>query len=175
MLAPWDLGELYQNGFRVVVTLNEEGVSDDIIRAGLRHHRFALPTVLILTEADMETLMEGVEAALPVIRGEITAGRPVLVHCHAGKDRTGVMLASYLMRYEGMAPEEAIACLRALRSNVMSAPGYEETARYFGALEHRGPGEEPVWDAPDWRPSPDDDFWAPSVPRPMQEWPVSDS
>ena len=112
---------------------------------------------------------------MPVIHGEITAGRPVLVHCHAGKDRTGVMLASYLMRYEGLAPEDAISYLRVLRSNVMSAPGYEETARYFGALECGRPGDRPVWVAPDWTPSPDDDFWAPSVPKPMQDWPAADS
>ena len=64
LLAPWDLDQLCRNGVRVIVTLNEEADSDSIIRAGLQHHRFALPTVLILTEQDMETLMEGVEAAL---------------------------------------------------------------------------------------------------------------
>jgi len=168
VLAPWDLDQLYENGLRVIVTLNDEAESDSIASAGLRHYRLALPPVLILAETDMETLMAGVEAALPLIHGEIEAGRPVLVHCHAGKDRTGVMLASYLMRYEGVAPVEAVSRLREVRSNVMSAPGYEETALYFGALETREPGQQPVWTAPDWTPSADDDFWAPPVPREMQ-------
>jgi len=39
----------------------------------------------------------------------------VLVHCLAGKGRTGCVLAAYMMAYEGKTAREAIDELRSLR------------------------------------------------------------
>jgi hypothetical protein len=41
------------------------------------------------------------------------ANYPVLVHCHAGLHRTGVLIAVYHMEYEGWTPLEAWADMRA--------------------------------------------------------------
>jgi protein tyrosine phosphatase len=38
---------------------------------------------------------------------------PVLLHCHAGLHRTGVMVAIYRMEYEGRSPAEAIQEMKA--------------------------------------------------------------
>jgi protein-tyrosine phosphatase len=135
LLAPWDLGELRDAGLQVIVSLNEEVDSESISRAGLHHYMFAIPPTLVLEEADMEILLEGVGAALPVIHGEIGAGRPVMVHCHAGMDRTGAMLASYLVRYLGLSASEAVGKVRSLRPGAMSAPGYEEAVHRFEGNE----------------------------------------
>jgi len=55
-------------------------------------------------------------------------GRAVLVHCYAGNDRTGTVLAAYLVAQQGLAPEEAIAAVRDLNPEAISAFGYEEMA-----------------------------------------------
>jgi protein tyrosine phosphatase (PTP) superfamily phosphohydrolase (DUF442 family) len=41
------------------------------------------------------------------------ASYPVLVHCHAGLHRTGVLIAVYHMEYEGWTPEQAWADMHA--------------------------------------------------------------
>ena len=40
---------------------------------------------------------------------------PVLVHCHAGRSRSAVVVAAYLMLAEGLDPEAAIAAVAARR------------------------------------------------------------
>jgi len=40
------------------------------------------------------------------------AGAPVLVHCVAGRDRTGTACAAYRMEYDGWGPERAAAEMR---------------------------------------------------------------
>ena len=56
----------------------------------------------------------------------IESGRVPLVHCSAGKDRTGLVLCDYLCRAEGLAPLDAIRELRRVRPIALSAPGYED-------------------------------------------------
>jgi protein-tyrosine phosphatase len=61
----------------------------------------------------------------------------VLVHCEAGKDRTGLALTAYLVRYHGLAIEEALARVRAVQPIAMTAPGYEAVARRFAEQERQ--------------------------------------
>jgi protein-tyrosine phosphatase len=49
-------------------------------------------------------------------------GGPVLVQCHAGRSRSAVVVAGYLVKTLGIAPEEALARLAAKRE-VAVAPG----------------------------------------------------
>ncbi len=57
------------------------------------------------------------------------------MHCHAGKDRTGLALTAYLVRYHDLEVEEAMARVRGVQPIAMSAPGYEATARRFAQRE----------------------------------------
>ena len=63
---------------------------------------------------------EQIELGLRAIDEALGSGRRVAVHCGAGLGRTGTLVACYLVR-AGIAPDEAIARLRALR------PGSIET------------------------------------------------
>jgi len=45
------------------------------------------------------------------------------------------VLTTYLVRYQEIDVDDAIARVRAVRPIAMSAPGYEDTARRFAALE----------------------------------------
>lgn len=56
-------------------------------------------------------------------------GKVVLVHCLAGKGRTGSVLAAYLMTYEGKTARQAIDELRSMR------PGSVEMAQEKNVLD----------------------------------------
>ena len=50
---------------------------------------------------------------------------PVLVHCHAGRSRSPVVVAGYLMRTRGIQPEEALKLVAAKRQ-IAVTPGVGE-------------------------------------------------
>jgi ADP-ribosyl-[dinitrogen reductase] hydrolase len=56
--------------------------------------------------AGLDAVLADVLDDLAALRAE---GRKVLVHCHGGASRTGLVLRAWLVREEGMSPEEATA------------------------------------------------------------------
>jgi hypothetical protein len=51
-------------------------------------------SMLILEEA-MQPVVEGIRTAME-------RGIPVIVHCHAGRQRSAAVIAAYIMKYEGL-------------------------------------------------------------------------
>jgi protein-tyrosine phosphatase len=133
--APWDLGELRAVGLRTLVSLNTEPDPKEVSAAGLRHHSLPMPPILPLSEGLQDMLLRHLEEVLTTTHSEVSAGQPTLMHCHAGKDRTGLALTAYLVRYHDLEVEEAIARVRGVQPVAMSAPGYEATARRFAQRE----------------------------------------
>jgi protein-tyrosine phosphatase len=58
----------------------------------------------------------------------MSKGRRVLVHCHAGKDRTGMLLAVIVAKKEGLPARAAIEKVREVRPLAITAPGWEALA-----------------------------------------------
>jgi len=135
VMAPWDLGEFWVAGLRVILSLNSEPDPAEIAAAGLHHHSRPLPAILPVSDSLQDLMLSGLEAVLGTMQAEVSAGRPTLLHCHAGKDRTGLALTAYLVRYHGLEVDEAIARVRSVRPIAMSAAGYEATARRFAERE----------------------------------------
>jgi protein-tyrosine phosphatase len=136
---PWDARALYAGGIRVVVSLAAEELVEDLTAYGLEHYRPQLPPVLLFSVGMRKAF---IHEALPIwafIHRQVEASVPTLVHCHAGKDRTGVILAGYLITYLGMTVEDAIAKVRAANPEALSAFGYEEAVRLLqpGQLPNR--------------------------------------
>lgn len=58
---------------------------------------------------------DALDVAAAYIQGQVSAGKPTLVHCLAGEGRTGCVLAAYLIRSRGMSGAEALAALRRIK------------------------------------------------------------
>jgi protein-tyrosine phosphatase len=136
--APWNPEELLAGGLQAVVSLNAEADPAELEAAGLRHHSLPMPPILPLSVPLKDLMLRGLEPGLVVAHAEVSAGRPTLVHCHGGKDRTGLLLAAYLIRYQGLDFEQAVERVRAVRPIAMSAPGFENTVRRFAEKERQG-------------------------------------
>jgi protein-tyrosine phosphatase len=131
--VPWNLDELRAAGFRAIVSLNSEPDPEAVAAAGLRHHSLPQPPDLPLTATARDRLLRGLELVLPTIHAEVGAGHPTLVHCHAGKDRTGLALVAYLVRYEGLGIDAALGALRGAKPTALSAAGFEATLRQLAS------------------------------------------
>lgn len=127
---PWNPATLYAGGIRVVVSLAAETpVKEDLSKYGLEHYQARFPPIYLFSAGMRKAF---IHEALPVwafIHTKLHAGLPTLVHCYAGKDRTGVILAGYLVIYLGMTPQAAVAWVRAKNPDALSALGFEEAVR----------------------------------------------
>lgn len=129
-IETWDPQELYNGGIRAILTLNRGyGVDAPALEAvGIAHKRIPI----LVQEPPQSDALEVAWPALEETSGwvweQIQSGKTVLVHCTHGKDRTGLLLAYILVRYYGLASQEAIAHVRCLRPIALTAVGWEQFA-----------------------------------------------
>ena len=88
----------------------------DLMRHGIKYYEFPWPD---MTAPENEIVLRSVQCMDHHIR---SSGR-VLVHCHAGLGRTGLMIACYFMMAQRMSAQEAILLVRKCR------PGAIQTNR----------------------------------------------
>jgi protein tyrosine phosphatase (PTP) superfamily phosphohydrolase (DUF442 family) len=130
-IAPWDLTELWESGFRTIVSLVP--VDGERIRAaGFRHLLVPLNGGLVFLPPMRRRLIRQIIPIVDFVAEELAAGRPTLVHCRKGNDRTGAVLAGYLIRHQGVDPDEAIRQLLARRPTALRSLGFKKLVRMMG-------------------------------------------
>ncbi len=129
----WDYARLRRMGYSVVVSLECSRLNTFALEeAGFEHRKICVEDFTAPTFDQMDEFVEYVGRRLD-------EGKRVLVHCYAGRGRTGTMLAAYLV-HGGMSADAAI---REIREKAHAAygtlvgviePEQEEALRQY---EHR--------------------------------------
>lgn len=135
-VAPWRPVELAAGGIGAILSVNDgrSVYPDDLVAAGIEHASLPMEDNAPPRDGDFERCLQVLPAAYEFITVQLARGRRVLIHCTAGKDRTGLTMAYYLCRAERYAPRDAIAEVRRVRPPALSAMGYEPFA--IDVLDH---------------------------------------
>jgi len=97
---PKSLDDLRRKGIKTIVSLDEEGLPDDIVaRHGFAYRHYPIEDFCAPT-------IEQASDFARFVANELAQGRGVVVHCWAGIGRTGTMLACYLI-HAGRSAKEA--------------------------------------------------------------------
>lgn len=126
----WDLAHLRASGIGAVLSVNdgELCIAEEFAEQGLAYACIPLSNNAPPCEGDLEHCLRALPEALSFAEDNIRRGSTVLVHCAAGKDRTGLFLAYYLMQSEGSTAREAMERVRAVRPIAFTAEGWDEFA-----------------------------------------------
>jgi protein-tyrosine phosphatase len=130
---PWNVDALYRAGIRAVLSVNDGRLvhAEDFTEQGMEYACVPLSDNAPPRIGDDEICRAALLRAYDFIQAQLRRDKPVLVHCTSGKDRTGLVLAYFLMRQAGCDPATAITKVRAVRSIALSAMGWEAFANHL--------------------------------------------
>ncbi len=101
----WDMARLRKMGYSVVVSLECDRLNTfEIEDAGFEHMK-------ICVEDFTAPTFEQIDVFLSFVDAKLAEGKKILVHCFAGRGRTGTMLAAHLI-HQGMTADAAIREVR---------------------------------------------------------------
>lgn len=126
----WDLEAIKSGGIASILSVNNgDGVQQSVLAGlGIAYANIPMtPNAPPLTGDDALCLGK-LPAAMKFI-GDNLGNGPVLIHCHSGKDRTAMVMAAYLIQFEGFEVEQAMEEVITVRPIAFSAAGWMEFGR----------------------------------------------
>ncbi len=123
----WDLQEIKSSGIGSILSVNNgEAVHESMLsNLGIAYSNIPMSSSAPAREGDKEFCLKNLPRAMEFIRKNLKNG-PVLIHCRSGKDRTGMVMAAYLIEFEKYNAEEAMEEVIAIRPIAFSAEGWLE-------------------------------------------------
>jgi atypical dual specificity phosphatase len=122
---PYSKGQvdwLRDNGITAILSLTEEPLPSEWTQ-GIETRHISLKDHAPVSPSDMQLGADYIASAL-------SDGKVVLVHCLAGKGRTGSILAAYMMTYEGKTARQALDELRGRRGGSVERPQEENVLEF---------------------------------------------
>ena len=121
----WDLNEIKANGFSAILSVNNgEAVHESILSGlGIAYSNIPMSSNAPVRKGDSELCLKNLPKAMNFIKENMLNG-PVLIHCRSGKDRTGMVLAAYLIEFEGYDVKAAMEKVIEVRPIAFSAEGW---------------------------------------------------
>jgi atypical dual specificity phosphatase len=116
---------LADQGIKSVVTVREVALPSDWFEGG------DIDYLHLEVEDYGAPEMDQLVRAIDYIDQQISSGKPVMVHCAAGKGRTGTVLAAYLVKNQNLTAEKAIEKLRAMRPGSVQSVSQETAVSMY--------------------------------------------
>jgi len=118
-----DLESLKKLGIRTIISLTEDPLDFEVGRLGFDYLHSPITDFDAPSQDQLVKIIRFIEES-------ISKSKPVLVHCAAGKGRTGLVLAAYLVHH-GKRAEDAINQVRALRPGSIEMPAQQDAVRLY--------------------------------------------
>ena len=121
---------LASNGIKCVITVREIPLPK-VWFEKIDSQYGELENYFLKTDDYNAPTIEEIHEVVEYIEQRIHANKPVLVHCAAGKGRTGTVLAAYFIKNDGLTPMEAVKKLRGMRPGSVQSERQEMAINTF--------------------------------------------
>lgn len=121
---------LASNGIKCVITVREIPLPK-VWFEKIDSQYGELENYFLKTDDYNAPTIEEIHEVVEYIEQKIHANKPVLVHCAAGKGRTGTVLAAYFIKNDGLTPMEAVKKLRGMRPGSVQSERQEMAINTF--------------------------------------------
>jgi len=121
---------LASNGIKSLITVREIPLPQ-VWFEKIKSQYSEMESYFLKTDDYNAPSVDEISQVVEYIDREIQANKPVLVHCAAGKGRTGTVIAAYMIKKEGLTPIEAVRKLRNMRPGSIQSERQEMAINSF--------------------------------------------